>query len=117
MEQSTNNAEGRGLARRGRMRSRGARGVRTRGGQRGGGRLPGRPSVSEPVFSGMLENLPEGQALERPIRPKRMRVLPATVTINPCSETLWSSLEMITPSTSRGQNPVPMPAAPLSQHY
>ncbi|KAF9406029.1 hypothetical protein HW555_013447 [Spodoptera exigua] len=92
---------------RGSMATRNGRRVRTRGGQRGG-----RPLVSEPVFCGMLENLPEGQPLETALHPKRARVLPPAVAKNPRSETLWSSLDMIapsTPSTSRGhETPPPM---------
>ncbi|CAB3229618.1 unnamed protein product [Arctia plantaginis] len=67
----------------------------------------------EQVFCDIIKNLPEGQPLEIPIHPKKIRVLPAMVARNPESEILWSSFETIAPSTSRGHEtrpPMPMEA-------
>ncbi|CAB3222386.1 unnamed protein product [Arctia plantaginis] len=66
--------------------------------------------LSPRVFCDIIKNLPEGQPLEIPIHPKKIRVLPAMVARNPESEILWSSFETIAPSTSRGhETPPPMP--------
>lgn len=58
-------------------------GVAARGGARTRSdqirRVPDRPSVSEPIFSNTLTNVPSGEPLETPLHPKRVRVLPPVV--------------------------------------
>ncbi|CAB3251310.1 unnamed protein product [Arctia plantaginis] len=65
------------------------------------------------MFSGMVEDLPQGQPLETPLHPKRVRVLPGSIPINPELETVWSSLTIITTSPSHHREET-APVAPLS---